>query len=82
MQFVMDKFKSKNRASVSEEFALCYFCLVYVIYVLFLLCFCAYLFIDALWSPAGKGLTSWLLFVMSNCEVVIFPLISWVRCGA
>ena len=21
------------------------------------------LFIDALWSPAGKGLTSWLLFV-------------------
>ena len=27
------------------------------------------LFIDALWSPAGKGLTSWLSFVMSNCEV-------------
>ena len=40
------------------------------------------LFINALWSPAGKGLTSWLLFVMSNCEVVIFPLVSWVRCGA
>ena len=36
---------------------LCYF-------VLFLLCFCARLFIDALWSPAGKGLTSWLSFVM------------------
>ena len=35
----------------------------------------------ALKSPAGKGLTSWLLFVMSNCEVVIFPLVSWVRCG-
>ena len=29
------------------------------------------LFIDALWSPAGKGLTSWLSFVMSNCEVPI-----------
>ena len=29
------------------------------------------LFIAALWSPAGKGLTSWLLFVMSNC--VTFP---------
>ena len=40
------------------------------------------LFIDALLSPAGKGLTSWLLFVMSNCEVVTFPLVSWVRCGA
>ena len=25
------------------------------------------LFIAALWSPAGKGLTSWLLFVMFNC---------------
>ena len=26
-----------------------------------------------LWSPAGKGLTSWLLFVMSNCDFVTFP---------
>ena len=42
----------------------------YVISALFLLCFCARLFLDALWSPAGKGLTSWLSFVMSNCEVV------------
>ena len=32
------------------------------------------MFIDALWSPAGKGLTSWLSFVMSNCEVVTFPI--------
>ena len=31
------------------------------------------LFIDALWSPAGKGLISWLSFVMPNCEVVTFP---------
>ena len=56
--------------------------IIYVISVLFLLCFRACLFIDALWSPAGKGLTSWLSFVMSNCEVVTFPLVSWVRCGA
>ena len=54
---------------------LCYFCLV-------LLYFHAHLFVDALWSPAGKGLTSWLSFVVSNCDVVTFPLISWVRCGA
>ena len=33
-------------------------------------------------SPAEKGPTSWLSFVMSDCEVVIFPLVSWVRCGA
>ena len=52
-----------------------------VISVLCLLCFRARLFIDALWSPAGKELTSWLSFVMSNCEFVTFPLVSWVRCG-
>ena len=33
--------------------------------VLCLLCLCACLFICALWSPAGKGLTSWLSFVVS-----------------
>ena len=44
--------------------------------VMYLLCFCVRLFIDALWSPAGKGLTSWLSFVMSNCVVVTFPLVS------
>ena len=36
--------------------------------VLRLLCLCARLFICVLWSPAGKGLTSWLSFVVSNCE--------------
>ena len=35
---------------------LCYVCLVFVM----LSC----LFIAALWSPEGKGLTSWLLVVM------------------
>ena len=29
--------------------------------------------------PCGHMLLS---FVMSNCEVVTFPLVSWVRCGA
>ena len=50
---------------------LCYFCLI-------LLCFHVCLFVGALWSPARKRLT----FVMSNCDVVTFPLVSWVRCGA
>ena len=53
----------------------------YVFSVLCLLCLCACLFICALWSPAGKGLTSWLSFVVSNCEFVTIPLVSWVRCG-
>ena len=35
--------------------------------------FHARLFVDALLSPAGKGLTSWLSFVVSNCYVVTFP---------
>ena len=46
-----------------------FFCLV-------LLCFHARLFVDALLSPAGKGLTSCLSFVMSDCDVVTFPLVS------
>ena len=50
---------------------LCYSCLV-------VLCFHAHLFVDALRSPAGKGLTSLLSFAMSNCDVVTFPLVSWV----
>ena len=54
---------------------LCYFYLVFVM----LLCD---MFIGALWSHARKGMTSCLLFVMSNCEVVTFPLVSWVSCGA
>ena len=46
-----------------------------------LLCLCARLFICALWSLAVKGLTSWPSFVVSDCEFVTFPLVSWVRCG-
>ena len=42
--------------------------------VLYLLCLCARLFICALWSHAGKGLTSWLSCVVSNCEFVTFPI--------
>ena len=49
--------------------------------VLCLLCLCARLFICSLWSPAWKGLISWLSFVVSNCEFVTFPLVSWVMCG-
>ena len=71
----MQMFNLSFKASASFVDHLCYFCLV-------LLCFYARLFVDALWSPAGKGLISWLLFVMSNCDVVTFPLVSWVRGGA
>ena len=46
--------------------------------VLCLLCLHARLFICALWSPAGKGLNSWLSFVVSNCEFVTFPLVRYL----
>ena len=42
--------------------------------VLCLLCLCAPLFICVLWSPAGKGLTSLLSFVVST---VSFSLSYW-----
>ena len=52
---------------------LCYFCLVIVMLLR--------LFIVALWSSAGKGLTSWLLFVMFIVVVLLSDVVSWVRCG-
>ena len=39
--------------------------------VLCLLCLCARLFICALWSPAGKGLTPWLSFVVSAVGLLL-----------
>ena len=44
---------------------LCYLCVVFVMLL--------GLFIAALWSLAGKGLASWLLFVMFICDFVTFP---------
>ena len=44
---------------------LCYLCFVFVIL--------SRPFSAALWSPDGKGLTSWLLFVIFNCAFVTFP---------
>ena len=32
--------------------------------------------------PCGHLLGTLLLVVMSNCDVVTFPLVFWVRCGA
>ena len=35
------------------------------------------LFIAALWSPAGKGLTSWLLLVMFIVFLILSLVVSW-----
>ena len=44
---------------------LCYLCLMFVML--------SRLRFAALWSPAGKGLTSWLSFVIFNYVFVTFP---------
>ena len=45
----------------------CFFCGSFVfLFCLVFAVFCARLFVCALWSPAGKGLTSWLSFVVSS----------------
>ena len=49
---------------------------------MFLLCLvfailCACLFICALWSPAWKGLTSWLSFVVSAVSLSLSHWYSW-----
>ena len=52
---------------------LCYLCLVFVML--------SRLFIAALWSPEGKGLTSWLLLVMFIVILLLSQLVSLDRCG-
>ena len=39
------------------------------------------LFIAALWSPEGKGLASWLVFVMLIVILLLSHLVSLDRCG-
>ena len=41
---------------------------------MFAMSLCARLFICDLWSSAGKGLTSWLSFVVSICMFCNFPI--------
>ena len=52
---------------------LCYLCLVCVML--------SRLFVAALWTPEGKGLTFWLLIVMFIVILLLSHLVSWDRCG-
>ena len=62
-------------------FVFCVRVVVYTAFIVFVDTLFVYLNATVLWSPAGKRLTSWLSSVVSNCEFVTFPLVSWVRCG-
>ena len=52
---------------------LCFLCLVFVMLLR--------PFIAALWSPAGKGHTSWLSLVTCVVFLLLSHEVSWVRCG-
>ena len=52
---------------------LCFLCLVSIML--------SGLFIAALWSPEGKGLTTWPLFVMFIVITLLFHSVSCNRCG-
>ena len=78
----LSRFKPSNKNILLTVPRRYFFCESFMLFPVFcLLCLYERLFICALWSPAGKGLTSWLSFVVSNCEFVTFPLLSWIRCG-
>ena len=49
----------------------------YVLFCLVFAMFCARLFICALWSPAGKGLTFWLSFVVSTVSLSLSHWYPW-----
>ena len=52
---------------------LCYLCFVFAM----LLC----LFIAALWSSEGKGMTFWLMLMMFIVILLLSHLVSWDSCG-
>ena len=47
-------------------------CYLYLVFAIF-----SRLFIAALWSPEGKGLTSWFLFVMFIVNLLLSQLVAW-----
>ena len=54
---------------VPRRYHLCYLCLVFVML--------SRLLIAALWSPEGKGLTSWLVFVLFIVILLLSDLVFW-----
>ena len=53
-----------------------HFCYVYLVFAML-----SRLFMAALWSPEGKRLNSWLLFVLFIVILLLSHLVSWDRCG-
>ena len=64
------KMASVNKKQPEKKLG-CAFCMLSFMFLFCLVfaMFCARLFICASWSPAGKGLTSWLSFVVSSVSL-------------
>ena len=67
-------FTDRSKAVLLLWIFLCLFCLVFDMHLYASVYMC-------LVVTFGKGLTSWLSFVVSSCKFVTFLLLSWVRCG-
>ena len=52
--------------------------LLWIVCVNYVVCLSSF---RALWSPEGKGVTSWLLFVMFIVNLLLSHSVSWDRCG-
>ena len=78
-----NRFKPSSKTFLLIVHRWCFFC---VSFMLFMSRICYAFMHVCLLMPFGHLLgnrpTSRLWFVMSNCEVVTFPLVFWVRCGA
>ena len=77
----LNRFKTSSKIFLLTVPRRCFFC---GSFMLFLSCFC-YAFVRVwLLLSCGhllvKRAASWLSFVASDCEVVTFPLVFWVRC--
>ena len=75
-----NRFKSSSKIFLLAVPRRYFFCgsFVFLCLVFFML---SRLFIAALWSPVGKGLTSWLLLLILIVFLLTPLLVSWARCG-
>ena len=78
----LNRFKPSSKVLLLTFPRRCFFC---GSFMLFLSCFVMPSCTSVCWClvvTCWEGLTSWLSFVMSIYDVVTFPLVSSVRCGA
>ena len=68
-------FKPSSKNFTDRSKAVLLLWIIHVISGVCLFCFHVRLSLVALWSPAWKGLISWLSFVMSYCEFVTFSFL-------